>query len=173
MDKVKTFPVKLVIGLIFAEQDIAETTIKHLQKVFGKADLQSLVYPFDMTDYYAPEMGPDLLRRFCSFRDLIDPSELPEIKRLSIMIEKHFSYEGKRRVNLDPGYLDMDKFILASTKYGRQKIYIADGIYADPTLHFFNKTFHAYEWSFPDFRCGRYDEYFMKIRNHYKQQRKE
>lgn len=172
MDIQTVHPVKLIIGIIFTPDSDLATYTTHLQKVFGKPDLQSPTYPFDMTNYYAPEMGRELLRSFCAYRKLIDPGELAEIKRLCNVIEGHFARDEKRRINLDPGYLDMDKFVLASAKYGRQKIYLEKGIYADPTLYYYQKAFHAYEWSFPDFRSGRYDDFFLTLRRLYKQQRK-
>ena len=67
----------------------------------------------------------------------------------------------------------MDKFVLASAKYGRQKVYLDKGIYADPTLYYFKKEFHAYSWSFPDFTSGMYNEYFISVRDVYKKQIRE
>jgi len=115
-------------------------------------------------------MGSELKRKFISFINLIEAQKLSEIKRLSNIIEEYYLKENGRSINLDPGYMDMDKFILASAKYGRQKIYLDKGIYADPTLYFFKKEFHAYAWSFPDFSSGMYNEYFVKVRAQYKQQ---
>ncbi len=169
--KVQATPkVKLIIGLIYSQQSDLRACEVHLQKVFGTIESISPEYDFDITDYYEPEMGKDLKRRFISFEHLIDANEIAEVKRLSNIIELDYVKEAGRSINLDPGYLDMDKFVLASAKYGRQKIYLDKGIYADPTLYFYKKAFHAYEWSFPDFSKGIYNDYFINIRRYYKQQ---
>ena len=172
MDIQATPKVKLIIGLIYSQQSDLLACEAHLQKVFGEIETISPEYPFDMTDYYEPEMGKELKRRFISFDRLINANEIAEIKRLSNIIELNYIKHDGRSINLDPGYLDMDKFVLASAKYGRQKIYLGKGIYADPTLYFFKKSFHAHEWSFPDFSKGTYNDYFMEVRRLYKKQLK-
>ena len=162
--------VKYIFGLIYSDDSDLTACINHLEKVFGPSDFISKEYPFDITDYYENEMGSGLKRKFISFINLIESQKLSEIKRLSNIIEEYYLKENGRSINLDPGYMDMDKFILASAKYGRQKIYLDKGIYADPTLYFFKKEFHAYAWSFPDFSSGMYNEYFLKVRVQYKHQ---
>lgn len=156
--------------MIYSDNDENEKCLQQLINIFGRVDLVSKEYPFEITDYYENELGAFLKRKFVSFDRLIEPQQLAEIKRLTNIIESKYSTGQKRKVNLDPGYLDMDKFILASAKYGRQKIYLDKGIYADPTLYFYNKKFHSYSWSFPDFSSGVYDSYFIQVRNLYKQQ---
>ena len=110
----------------------------------------------------------ELKRVFFSFRDLVLPEELPSVKRKTDEIEEKFSLEGKRSVNIDPGYLDYHKVVLASNKYGGQKIHLAGGVWADMTLHYSKGSFHPFEWSFPDFKKGRYGKIFMEIRTRYK-----
>jgi len=153
--------VKCIFGMIYSSDSDLLACIHHLEKVFGPTDLISDDYPFNITDYYENEMGSTLKRKFISFVNLIG---------LSNIIEGYYVKQNGRSINLDPGYLDMDKFVLASAKYGRQKIYLDKGIYADPTLYFFKKEFHAYSWSFPDFSSGIYNDYFLKVRFQFKQQ---
>ena len=165
-----TQKVKCIFGLIYSHDSDLEVCIEHLEKVFGQIDLISDEFPFEITDYYENEMGKELKRKFISFIKLIEANKLSEIKRISNIIEGYYLKNNGRSVNLDPGYLDMDKFVLASAKYGRQKIYLDNGIYADPTLYFFKKEFHTYDWSFPDFSSGIYNDFFVKVRTQYKQQ---
>jgi len=162
--------VKCIFGLIYSNDSDLRVCIDHLEKVFGQSDLVSKEFPFEITDYYENEMGSGLKRKFISFIKLIEAHKLSEIKRISNIIEEYYLKNNKRSINLDPGYLDMDKFVLASAKYGRQKIYLDKGIYADPTLYFFKKEFHAYDWSFPDFSSGIYNDFFVRVRAQYKQQ---
>ncbi|MCF7832710.1 MAG: DUF4416 family protein [Candidatus Marinimicrobia bacterium] len=170
MDIQTTPKVKCIFGLIYANDSKLSACIRHLETVYGPFDIVSEEFPFNITDYYESEMGSALKRKFISFINLIEPQQLAEIKRISNIIERSYLKEKRRSINLDPGYLDMDKFILASAKYGRQKIYLGKGIYADPTLYYFKKEFHPYAWSFPDFSSGIYNEYFEKVRSQFKQQ---
>lgn len=50
-------------------------------------------------------------------------------------IENKFpdALSGGCRVNLDPGYIDLLKVILASTQNANQRIYLNSGIYAEAT----------------------------------------
>lgn len=160
------------MGIIYAHDADIHNCIQHLERVFGPIDIHSKVYDFDITDYYENEMGKVLKRQFVSFEKLIEAQFIAEIKRISNIIEENYAINGLRHINLDPGYLDMDKFVLASAKYGRQKIYLDKGIYADPTLYYFKKEFHAYSWSFPDFSSGVYNDFFYQARLLFKKQMK-
>jgi len=62
---------------------------------------------------------------------------------------------------------------LASAKYNYQKIYLRDGIYADPTLYYRKGRFIAADWTFPDFKSAVYENDFLQIRHIYKTQLKE
>ena len=101
---------------------------------FGPVDLVSAWMPFDYTIYYEREMGSPLFRRMLVFRDLIGQDELPAIKRFTNDLESEYLDEGRRRVNIDPGYLLPERFVLATGKNFTHRIYIGQGIYADLTL---------------------------------------
>jgi hypothetical protein len=75
-----------------------------------------------------------------------------------------------QRVNLDSGYLDHNKIVLASAKGLGQKIDIAQGIYADLVARYRQGHYQPFEWSFPDFKDGRYDSELAEIRRRYLQQ---
>lgn len=141
-------------------------------ETYGSIDSQSTEFPFDQTDYYLQEMGGPIVRFFISFEKLIHPKSLAQIKIKTNAIEEKIAVKGNRCVNLDPGYMDYDKVVLASAKYNGQKIYLDHGIWADLTLHFKRGHFEPYPWSFPDFKRGLYNNAFLKIRQIYKAQRK-
>ncbi|MDZ7372650.1 MAG: DUF4416 family protein [candidate division KSB1 bacterium] len=161
-------PVKLFIGVLFSDAVKLEEARSCCEEAFGPIDWTSPDFPFDVTTYYCAEMGEPITRRFWSFARLVQPDELPGIKLTTNRIEAELAVEGKRKVNLDPGYLDYDKVVLASAKYNGQKIYLRDGIYADLTLHYEKGHFYPYPWSFPDFKSGRYERTFLRIRELYK-----
>ncbi len=73
-------PVKLVCGIISSGPDAAAGAERRLEALYGPVDLRSPALAFDLTDYYAAEMGRGLERRFLSFAELIRPEALPDIK---------------------------------------------------------------------------------------------
>jgi len=160
--------VKLFSGILFTNQEKLKTAVSNLTKYFGPVDFISQEFAFNSSNYYEEEMGSPIKRQFISFVNLISPQKLPEIKLTCNEIEQNVSIEGKRKVNLDPGYLDYDKIVLASLKYNGQKLYLSQGIWADLTLHYAKGKFRPYPWSFPDFTEGLYNETFLRIRDLYK-----
>ena len=160
-------PVKLIAGLIYKNESIFKKTEWVLRKRFGEMDFKSAGFPFDYTDYYEKEFGKGLKRRFISFKKLINPKELPKIKILSNDIEEEFSKNAERLINIDPGYIDFAKLILASTKDYSHRIYLGKGIYAEITLVFRGKSFKPWPWTYPDYRTREYIAIFNKIREIY------
>ena len=75
-----------------------------------------------------------------------------------------------RTVNCDAGYLDHNKVVLASAKEAGQKVYLDKGIYADLAGRYKNGAYRPFEWSFPDFKDGRYDKELLAIRALYLKQ---
>jgi len=161
-------PVKLVCGVLYSDAEKLAAARELLEQQFGPIEWKSKDFPFDVTDYYVPEMGSPISRLFFSFRHLINPKELAQIKIDCNDIENRLAIKGQRKVNLDPGYLDYDKFVLASAKYAGHKIYLDHGIYADTTFMYSKGQFHPSEYCFPDFKSGRYNEVFLHIRSLYK-----
>jgi hypothetical protein len=169
-------PVKLFCGILTSQPEIFPQVQERLQETFGPVDLSSCAFPFDLTHYYDEEMGAPILRFFLSFTGLIAPSEISSIKKTTNAMEAVFaggSQPPRRPVNLDPGYLEESKIVLASTKNFYHRILLADGVYGEVTLHYSGGCWQSFPWSFPDFRSGRYDEFFMNLRRRYRGQLKE
>lgn len=172
MKPVEADPVKSFFGILYSDEIKLLEALKEIARRYGSIDYRSDGFPFDKTNYYASEMGASIIRLFISLEKLIQPQEIARIKLESNAIEDELSVDGLRKVNLDPGYLDYDKVVLASAKYNGDKIYLDRGIWADLTLRFKNGQFEPYPWSFPDFKTGLYDDVFVQIRNRYKIQRR-
>jgi len=166
-------PVKYFVALLSPGHEDIAPVVTELEMLFGRSDYTSGVYPFDMTDYYDEEMGGGLVRRIISFENLSSPVDIVRYKLESRKAEELFSVDGRRKFNIDPGYLDFYKVVLASFKVGPQKIYIGDGVYADPVLMYSQGSFSPFPWSFPDFKKGLYNKEFLKIRKVYKNNLKE
>lgn len=163
-------PVKYFVGALFTAADLLKTAVSKLELHFGTIDLVSTEFPFDQTDYYIPEMGSPIKRQFFSFSRLLPSEWLAQAKLTTNAIEEHLSVDGHRKVNLDIGYLDLDKVVLASAKYCIHKIHLTAGIYADLALHYAKGQFTPYPWAFLDFKTGEYTSFFLKMRTIYKQQ---
>jgi hypothetical protein len=163
-------PVKLICGLLYSDADLAEQALLRLSRLFGRIDYKSPMYPFTITDYYNAEMGTPILRQFISFQELIHPLRLPQIKIACNAVEEALAISAMRKVNLDPGYMDYDKLILASAKYNGHKVYLDQGIYADVTMRFEHGGYQAAAYAFPDFKTGQYQQAFLHIRARYKGQ---
>lgn len=148
-------PVKLIFSVFAASVEQLDETIARLTARYGPADFISDMVLFDYTNYYRREMGDNLVRRFLSMENLIRPESLPDIKLATNEIENEFTQEGKRRVNIDPGYISKGHLILATGKSYAHRPYLRDGIYADLTLYYQNKKFCSLPWTYPDYADGK------------------
>jgi len=153
--------------------DLERRLFPMLEERFGRIDYRGTAHPFDGTDYYEDEMGPSLGRLVISFEPLCEATDIVQVKLDTAAIEEDLSGDGGRRVNIDPGYMDYYKIILASFKEGPQKVYLGRGVYADPILLFFEGEYGPLPWTFPDFKSGLYREDFREIRALYKKARRE
>lgn len=161
-------PVKLFIVTLHREEELLNRVRAELEQEWGEIDYQSHDFPFEQTDYYEKEMGTNLSRRFLAFERLIPPDRIVEAKLFTNMIEERYSGPSGRNINLDPGYIDYYKVVLASAKFGGQKVYLRNGIYADMTLVLYRGKWEAFQWGFPDFKSGIYDQTLFEIRDLYK-----
>jgi len=162
--------VKLIVGFIFYDAAVLPKAEVILKRRFGNMDFQSPLLDFTHTDYYHEEFGASLKRKFISFAKLIPPDALPKIKIYTNKIERKFLAAGKRLINIDPGYLDLAKLVLASTKDFVHRIYLDKNIFAETTLFYQNKTFRPWECTYPDYRSPEYIEIFNQIREIYAEQ---
>lgn len=169
-------PVKLFVGILTSLPDILPVVEKPLSERFGAIDSRSEPFPFDWTDYYDATMGTPIIRLFLGFEKLIDPSEIADIKRETNELESLFSLrwpQHARPINLDPGYIEESKVVLASTKNYYHRIHISEGIYAEVTLHFEKGSWKLLPWTFPDYASEDYHSYFHSLRDIYRNQIKE
>jgi|WetSurMetagenome_2_1015567.scaffolds.fasta_scaffold00017_42 hypothetical protein len=164
--------VKYFVATLFKDAARIGKARAALADRFGAIDFEGTDHEFDVTDYYGPEMGAPLYRRIFSFENLAEPSMLVNMKLTCNAIEISLGQGGRRTVNCDAGYLDHNKVVLASAKEAGQKIYLGRGIYADLAGRYKAGKYQPFEWSFPDFKDGRYDEELLEIRRIYLEQAK-
>jgi hypothetical protein len=162
-------PVKLIIGILAANETALDAAVKTISAKFGQIDLESDVWPFTQTDYYKNETGPNILRQFVSIEKLIDPGLLAEIKHTTNKLEQQLAETLKtdysRPVNLDPGLIEPSKLVLASTKNFSHRIYIGNKMFAEVTLIYEKGRWRNFDYTFPDYREPRYHGFFTKIRS--------
>jgi len=171
-------PAKLIISMFTSDKNLFGLYKEELIKRFGEVDIESNIQPFDFTDYYENEFGKKLIQKLFSFSTLVRQDELAEIKIITNKLEnknidknitKNLTHH-KRRINLDPGYITLNKYILASTKNGPSRIYLNHGIYAEITLRFINKSFVPCEYTYPNYKTDEYINFLNSVRQKYKLQ---
>lgn len=156
--------VKLVVGLLGADPEILKRAREILLARFGPEEEVLAPIPFTWTHYYADELGDSPWRTFVSYQTLIPRDELVDIKRYTNDLESGLSSEGIRRINLDPGYMTLGQFFLATTKDQRHRVYVRDGIFVEPTLYFQDGNFLPFDWTYRDYRSEEYRAYFLAAR---------
>lgn len=163
-------PAKLFVGMIAGDDSLFAECTRQLAARYGPVDLQGEVLPWEHSDYYRKEMGPDLRRIFVFFEHPIDPGDLAGIKHYTMQLEQDHSRSDTsgthRRINLDPGYITEAKVVLATTKDFPHRIYIGRNIYAEATLHYLkaSRSFRPVEHTYPDFRSVYSIELFNRAR---------
>ena len=169
-------PVKLIVGVLTSKLERLTATEKKLTAAFGAVDARSDLFLFEWTHYYDKEMGNPIWRQFLSFAELIEPAAIADAKIATNAMEVELAEfmphraAASRPMNLDPGYLEQSKIVLASTKNFFHRILIARGIYAEVTLHYQDGEWQSFPWTFPDYGSGKYHMFFTSLREMYRRQ---
>lgn len=166
--------VKLFTGIIAKNDKQLHHTLKLiLQRIFSEIELESQIIPFTYTNYYEKEMGQGLVRFWLAYKGLINPEDLVKAKKKTIELEKEFADKnGNRQVNIDPGYLEFSKLVLASTKDYSHRIYLGDGIFAELEYQFVKGKYEPLSWTYPDYRDKPALEFFHNLRKIFKEELK-
>lgn len=162
-------PVKLIIGTLYQDEDIAQQVKKILTDEYGDIDLGCGPLPFEHTGYYS-ETGENLRKQLYSFRNLIDRECCADIKLATNGIEERFSENDNRRINIDPGYLTLSNLFLASCKDYYHRVYIGKGIFLENEYFYQNGCFRFWEWTYPDYKSSGYLSFFHEVRKIYHSQ---
>jgi hypothetical protein len=168
--------VKLFVGVLVSDSRLASDVEEALIPLYGAIDHSSIILPFTSTDYYAMEMGANVQRAFFSFEQLIEAERLPAIKKETNALEETLAAlmpAFPRPVNLDPGYVENAKVILASAKNFYHRIHLGGGIFGEVTMHFRTDHIQFFPWTFPDYQTREYQEFFLKVRQIYRSQLKQ
>jgi len=161
--------VKLICGMISGEVDLFDAAAEAMAGSLGPVESVSKVMDFDFTHYYDAQMGSPLYRQFVSFAGPHSPEALAGAKIRTNAIEAEFAAGRNsgppRPINLDVGYVESPKLVLASMKNFSHRVYLAGGVYAEVTLMFRKGLWEPLPWTFPDYRSGRYDAFLTSVRD--------
>jgi hypothetical protein len=158
-------PALLLVSVLGRDDRRLLAAVAELEKNFGVLDCLTTRLPFDFSDYYAAEMGRPLGRYLAVFGFPFHRQRLPVIKNFTGELESRFAGpDGRRTVNLDPGYLAIEHLVLASTKPSYHRPYLGDGIYADLTLIYQHGAYRPLPWTYPDYASREYLDFFAALR---------
>jgi hypothetical protein len=167
-------PSLLVVACFSRHGECLQWARDQLQEKYGPISLISNDFEFNHTKYYEKEMGPGLRKRFLAFENVVGSDCLPDVKNFTNSLEKklaqELTYPESRALNLDPGLLQLGKFLLATTKDQSHRIYLRDGIYAEVTLRFQEGAFEPWPWTYADYREPAYHEFLMQARTFFRGQ---
>ena len=159
-------PALLFTGILYSDKSYLSKAKESLLSAFGAALLETPPVSWDYSEYYKEEIGSPIMRTFIFFKDLINRAEIADIKLRTNDIETSLSIDGKRKVNLDPGYLTLANVILATTKGYSHRIYLGKGIYGEVSLLYKekDKTFVPNIFTYSDYQEKNCIEMFIKAR---------
>ncbi len=163
-------PVLLLLAAFSRHDEALDWARERAVEAWGEIAVESPRFRFNETAYYEPSMGPDLQKVFWAFAEPVDPGQLVEWKLATNHWEREYaecgSHGESRPLNLDPGYIDLGKLVLASTKDFTHRIYLSRGIYAEVTLYYKHHRWQHHEWTFADYRRDDYQAYFSACRQY-------
>ena len=165
---------KLIVGVIYNDGEIYERAVAMLKAEFGEIDGESERFSFsrEFSDYYDEELGGEGQRVIFSFCDTVDPARQAEIKQKTNEMEKELSRDGNRLINLDPGFINHGRLMLATTKKAGFRIPLSDGIYTELTLFWAKGAWHKLPWSYRDYQSEKVQKFLTETRKRYLEQRK-
>ncbi|MDR0306744.1 MAG: DUF4416 family protein [Chitinispirillales bacterium] len=161
----KPLETKLFAAVMYAQPFDLQSCLRQLVSSYGEIERFYGPLFFSWSDYYEGEMGCNLLKYYAVFKEPFDRSRLAAVKNHTNELEKIFSQDGKRVVNIDPGYLAKDKLVLASTKDFYHRLYLGDGIFGEVTLHFRKGIFRYFSWTYPDYQEPTFLEFLKTARS--------
>ncbi len=161
-------PVIFFAGLMLKQGHELNEYLKYVEEFGHIVGIHGPVNFSKISDYYDEEMGKNIQKYYFFTNKIFDPEELRQLKIRSNEIEDKLKENGNRTMNFDVGYIELSKFVLASTKNFYHRVYLGKGIYAEITMYFKNKEFRWLPWTYQDYKDGKVMELLQHARNYLK-----
>jgi len=155
---------RLFCAAMFAPDGDVQSALDALGGRYGALAGSYGPIAFSFSSYYEPEMGPDLQKLYVVFQQPFERDQVAAAKVFTNEIELRLAKDGRRRVNLDPGYLSRDKLVLATTKDFFHRIYLSRGIYAEVTLHYREGRYRHFSWTYADYKEPSFLGFLARMR---------
>lgn len=165
-------PVKFLVALTYREQALVKQALQDLQPQVGSVETQGEPFSFRHTDYYEAEMGKNLEKCFCSFGMLARRNQLVDFKIRAMAIERKLAIHGRRRINIDPAYLELPKLVVATSKNFSHRIYLDKGVFGDVQLMYQQGHFVSNPWTYADYKTDDFLTFLSTVRSTYAEQLK-
>jgi len=156
-------PAKLFMAVMHRPDFDPSSLLERLAGQYGAVDFRCAPYAFG-SSYYEAEMGPGLVKLFVSFETPVAQERLARVKRETNALEEAGADARGRVCNLDPGIITHYSVILATTKGYAHRVYLGEGIYAEPTLLFRRGGVDPLPWSYPDYQSAGALDFFKAAR---------
>jgi len=160
--------VKPIVGLLASSEALLEEAGAALASAIAPVASATEPYRWELSDYYRREMGETIWRRFAALEGVVAADSLVELKLQANELEQRWRAARGRRVNIDPGYVDLGKLVLASTKDAAHRVYLARGIYAEATLRYAAGRFLPWPYTYPDYAAPDALTFFTRVRESYR-----
>lgn len=156
-------PAKLFTAVMHPPDVDTSPLLAQLADRYGKVDFRSAPYLFGST-YYEAEMGPGLVKFFVSFGPLFPQDRLSGVKRWTNTLEEQGADARGRVFNLDPGIITHYSVVVATTKGYAHRVYLGEGIYAEPAILFRRGALEPLPWTYPDYQTPAAHDFFRDAR---------
>lgn len=156
-------PAKLFVAVMHRPGFDPASLLAHLADRYGTVDFRCAPYLFG-SGYYEAEMGPGLKKLFVAFEPLVPQERLAVVKRETNRLEEGGADARGRVYNLDPGIVTHYSVVLATTKGYAHRVYLGQGIYAEPALLFRRGSQDALPWTYPDYQTPAAKGFFGEVR---------
>ncbi len=157
----------LLFALMWKDYEKLKEVENVLKSIYGKKINETDEFSLQYSNYYEKEMGEGLKKKFILIDNLIEKDRLLDVKLTSMEIEKRFSINGNRTVNIDPIYLDDYQVIVASKKDKGSRVYLGKGVFAELELLYHHGSFQPLIWTYLDYKDNI--PFFNEVRKYYLQ----
>ncbi|HMB00101.1 MAG TPA: DUF4416 family protein [Spirochaetota bacterium] len=157
----------VTFSCLAARRHLFEKILPQLTAYYGQPAAPPVFYNFTHSSYYEKEMGTNLVKMICGFQKLCARKNIYKAKWKAFKLEKKHSHNSRRLLNLDPGFLSAENFILLTFKNFSHRIYMRKNVFAELTLQYSAaiKNFTDLPWTYPDYKQEKVKKYLLKLRH--------